>query len=123
MLAHVVVHPPGGYEAWLDEQAKAQENMPPVDLGKLLYERQGCSTCHTVDGTPKIGPTWKGVFGTEHALADGSKVVVDENYIKESIIDPNAKVVQGFVPSMPTYQGKLSPKQLDGIIAYIKSLK
>lgn len=123
MLSRVVVHPPGGYEAWLQEQQDKLLSMPPEELGKLLYEKQGCSTCHTVDGTPKIGPTWKGLFGKQSSFTDGSSVTVDENYIRESIVDPNAKIVQGFVPSMPTYQGKLKDAEIDGIIAYIKSLK
>ena len=123
MLTRVVVHPPGGYEKWLREQEEKDLNTPPVELGKKLFDKQGCSTCHSVDGTPKIGPTWKGLFGKEEPLTDGSKATVDENYLRESIVDPNAKIVQGFVPSMPTYQGKLKDKELDGIIAYIKSLK
>ena len=123
METRVIVHPPGGYEAWLEKQAAELLKMPPVDLGKLLYDKQGCSTCHTTDGSPKIGPTWKGAFGKQEHLADGSTVTVDENYIRESIVDPNAKIVQGFVPSMPTYQGKLKDAELDGLIAYIKSLK
>jgi cytochrome c oxidase subunit 2 len=123
MQTRVVVHPPGGYEKWLQTQKDHLLKLPPLELGKLLYEKQGCSTCHSVDGTPKIGPTWKGVFGKQEALADGSQVTVDENYVRESIVDPNAKIVQGFVPSMPTYQGKLKDAELDGIIAYIKSLK
>jgi cytochrome c oxidase subunit 2 len=123
MMTRVVVHPPGGYEKWIESQSAEMLKLPPVELGKLLYEKQGCATCHTVDGSPKIGPTWKGTFGKQEQLADGSSVTVDENYIRESIVDPNAKIVQGFVPSMPTYQGKLKDKELDGIIAYIKSLK
>jgi cytochrome c oxidase subunit 2 len=123
MFSHVTVHPPGGYEAWLAEQKKKLLDLPPEELGKLLYEKQGCSTCHSVDGTPKIGPTWKGLFGKEESFTNGSKQAVDENYLRESIVDPNAKIVQGFVPSMPTYQGKLKDRELDGVIAYIKSLK
>ena len=123
MQTRVVVHPPGGYEAWLEKQSSEMLKLPPVELGKLLYEKQGCSTCHSVDGTLKIGPSWKGVFGKQEQLADGSTVAIDENYLRESIVDPNAKIVQGFVPSMPTYQGKLKDAELDGIIAYIKSLK
>jgi cytochrome c oxidase subunit 2 len=123
MLTRVIVHPAGGYEAWLDEQKNKLLSMPPVELGKLLYEKQGCSTCHSVDGTPKIGPTWKGVFGKPEALTSGASVIVDENYLRESIVDPASKIVAGFAPSMPTYQGKLKDVEIDGIIAYIKSLK
>ena len=75
------------------------------------------------DGTRLIGPTWKGLFGKTEALVGGGTVTVDENYIRESITDPAAKVVATFAPSMPTYQGKLSDRQLSGVIEYIKTLK
>jgi cytochrome c oxidase subunit 2 len=123
MLAHVIVHPPGDYEKWLAAQADLINNVPPVELGKLMYQKQGCSTCHTTDGTRLIGPTWKGMFGRTEHLTGGASVTVDENYIRESILDPQAKIVDTYPPSMPTYQGKLKDKQLDGIIQYIKSLK
>jgi cytochrome c oxidase subunit 2 len=125
MLAHVVVHPEGGYEDWLDEQQQKLQNMPPTELGELLYSKQGCSACHTTTGAPLVGPTWKGLFGKSEALSAGPAVNVDENYLRESIVDPQAKIVAGFPsPSpMPTYQGKLSDKELNGLVEYIKSLK
>jgi cytochrome c oxidase subunit 2 len=76
-----------------------------------------------VDGTPKIGPTWKGLFAKNESFADGSSATVDENYLRQSILDPTAKIVAGFAPAMPTYQGKLKDVEIAGIIAYIKSLK
>jgi cytochrome c oxidase subunit 2 len=121
MLANIVVHPPGGYEAWVEEQKKLIERLPPVELGKLVYSKQGCNACHTVDGTPKIGPTWKGVYGTTEKLTGGATVVVDENYIRESILDPQAKTVDTYPNSMPVT--KLSDREITGIIEYIKSLK
>jgi cytochrome c oxidase subunit 2 len=129
MLARVIVHPKGGkevkgsYEHWIEQTNAKLLDMPPIELGKLLYEKQGCSTCHTLDGTIKIGPSWKGVFGKQNSFVDGSSALVDENYIRESINNPQAKIVQGFAPAMPSYQGKLKDRELDGIIAYIKSLK
>lgn len=125
MLAHVIVHPEGGYEDWLDEQQQKLQSMPPAELGALLYAKQGCSACHTTNGTPLVGPTWKGLFGKNEAMTAGPAVTVDENYIRESIVDPQAKIVAGFpTPSpMPTYQGKLSDRELNGLVEYIKSLK
>jgi cytochrome c oxidase subunit 2 len=123
MLTKVIVHPRGRYERWLDEQARKAASASPAELGSKLYEQQGCQACHTIDGSPKIGPTLKGAFGREEKLTDGSTVTVDENYIRQSILEPQAKIVQGFAPSMPTYQGKLSDRELTAIIEYLKTLK
>lgn len=122
MITRVVVHEPGGYEKWVEEVKKKIEELPPVELGKLMVEQNGCTTCHSTDGTPRVGPTWKGLFGSERNTNAGS-VTADENYIRESILDPQAKIVSGFAPAMPTYKGKLSDKKVDGIIAYLKTLK
>lgn len=123
MLAKVVVHPPGGFEKWQQEQEQKTLNMPPVELGKLLYEKQGCATCHSIDGSAKIGPTLKGLFGKNELMADGSSIAADENYLRESILQPQAKIVQGYAPAMPTFQGKLKDRELTGLIEFIKSLK
>lgn len=121
MITRVVVHPPGGYEKWLEEMKRKSEDMPLPELGKVVYEKQGCAVCHSVDGTPRIGPTWKGLFGKPETFADGSTGTADENYIRESILNPTAKIVQGYPPSMPLT--KLSDRQVTGVIEYIKTLK
>jgi len=123
MLAHAIVHEPGGYEKWMEEIRAKLDNMDPVALGGLLYEQQGCKTCHSTDGSTLVGPSWKGLFGSSRKFADGTSAAADENYIKNSILNPAGQVVQGFAPAMPTYQGKLNDKQLNGIIEYIKTLK
>ncbi len=109
------------------EQPKEQpkESVSVEDLiekGKQLAQANGCLGCHTVDGKPSVGPTWKGLYGKEEELQDGTKVTVDEPYLKESIVDPNAKVVKGFSPIMPPYS-QLSEEDLKALIEYIKSLK
>jgi len=123
MLAKVVVHPSGEFEKWLDEAANFLKRMTPVEGGALLYQRRGCAQCHTVDGGAKVGPSFKGVFGTEQPLASGETMTVDENYIRESLLDPMAKVRAGYKPVMPTYKGQLKDEEISAIIAYIKSLK
>ncbi len=123
MLSHVTVHPAGEYETWLKGACEKADSMIGPERGKKLYSQQGCETCHTLDGTPKIGPSWKGLFGKMEMMADGKPFKVDENYLRESMMDPTAKVVQGFAPSMPTFKGKLSDKDIDGLIEYIKTLK
>jgi cytochrome c oxidase subunit 2 len=79
--------------------------------------------CHSIDGAPKLAPTWKGLFGKTETMTDGSSHKVDENYLRESIVDPAAKIVKGYAPTMPSYQGQLSDKDLDGLIEYMKTLK
>lgn len=121
MKTTVVVHERGGYEKYLADKEAMMNNLPPVELGKKVYEAR-CVACHTTDGTPRVGPTFKGVWGTESAFTDGSKATVDENYINESILDPQAKIRQGYPPSMPSFKGQLSDKEITGLIEYIKSL-
>lgn len=98
-----------------------------VAQGRTIYETASpapCSTCHTIDGSPLVGPTWQGIYGSEETLTDGSTVTVDDEYIRESIVDPTAKVVEGFPPSMPTgYGDSLSDSDIEAIIAFIKSLQ
>jgi len=96
-----------------------------VDQGKTHFNAKGCVACHSIDGTPKggMGPTLKGVFGAKVELLNGSKVVADDNYIRESIMNPMAKVVKGYSPVMPTFQGQIAETDMNALIAYIKSLK
>ncbi|MGH8548703.1 MAG: cytochrome c oxidase subunit II [Methylococcales bacterium] len=91
-----------------------------VETGRQIAEQQGCLGCHTIDGSPSTGPTWKGLFGREEKLVDGGSVVVDEAFFKESILDPGATVIHGYSPIMPPYT--LSGDQLDALVAYTKSL-
>ena len=118
----VVVHEPGGFKKYLEEAEQVLLDMPPVALGKYLFETRGCQQCHSVDGTAKTGPTWKGIFGASHATSAGN-VTVDENYLRESILEPNAKVRAGYNAVMPTFKGQLKDEQIDGLITYIKCLK
>lgn len=121
MLAHVVVHPPGEFEAWLEQASNFLETMSPVDAGRKLFQVRGCMQCHSMDGSAKTGPTLLGVFGRTENLVDGGTVTVDENYIRESILEPNARVVAGFEPVMPTYQGRLKDAEILAIIEYLKA--
>lgn len=123
MVTAVVVHKPGGYEKWLESREKELMQKPPAELGALLYAKQGCTTCHSVDGTPLVGPSLKALWGKDEAMTGGATVKVDENYLRESILDPQAKIVQGYQPAMPTYKGKLSDQELTGLIEFIKTLK
>lgn len=121
MITKVIVHEPGGYEKWL-LQTENDPSVMTAEGGKKTYETRGCKQCHSIDGAANTGPTWKGMFGHTVTLADGSTVTADENYIRESIIDPQAKVVKGFQPVMPTYKGTIKDRQITGIIEYMKTL-
>jgi cytochrome c oxidase subunit II len=123
MLSQIVVHDQKGFDTWLGEAVKKMDDMPPVELGKKIFSQRGCATCHSTDGSPKIGPTFKGLWGKSESIVGGSSVQVDENYIRESLFEPQAKIVQGFAPAMPTFKGQLSDKQVTGLIEYIKTLK
>ncbi len=94
-----------------------------VKIGQEAYKTAACITCHTIDGRPFTAPTFKGLYGKEEELADGSKIIVDDAYLRESILDGAAKVVKGYNPLHPPFKSMLTPEQVDGLIAYIKSLK
>lgn len=97
---------------------------PLVTQGKKLMAAKGCVACHSDDGSKKIGPSYKGIFGSTEEMADGTKVEVDENYLREAILNPQAKIVKGYEGVvMPPFQGLLSEDELAALIAYIKSLK
>lgn len=124
MQAQVQVVDGSEFQLWLTEQA-ADCNLDDAQCGLRWAQTFGCIGCHTTDGTPKIGPTWAGLFGHEVELADGSTVIADEAYLHESIVDPNAKIVAGFSPGvMPnTFDELLSDEQIGQIIAFIESLQ
>jgi cytochrome c oxidase subunit 2 len=124
MKPAVVVHEPGGYERYLNDKAAESTNMPPVELGKMLYEKKGCNACHTVDGSARVGPTWASKdWGKPITMSDGKTVTMDETYVRESMLAPLAKARPGYPPSMPSFEGQLKEKEIAGLIAYIKSLK
>lgn len=122
MLATLKVVSYAEYERWKQESGE-DTSTPLPELGEKLYVAKACNTCHSVDGSNKVGPSWKGIFGSSRALANGDSVKVDPNYLRESIVNPQAKVVKGYPPVMPAYAGLLSDREIDAIIEYIKSLK
>ena len=121
MLAAVVVHPQGEFDKWLKDAADYLSSLPLDKAGEILYQRRGCFQCHSIDGTSGTGPTLRNVFGKTHSLADGSTVVVDDNYIRESILEPQAKIRAGYQPVMSTYQGQLSDDEITALIEFIKT--
>ncbi|HNX48536.1 MAG TPA: cytochrome c oxidase subunit II [Thermoanaerobaculaceae bacterium] len=123
MLAQVIVHEPGGFEKWLEQEANVLAKLPPAEAGARLYKMRGCAQCHSVDGKAGIGPTFLGLVGEPVPLQTGGPVSADENYIRESILEPQAKLVAGFQPVMPTYKGRLKDQEITAIISYLKTLQ
>ncbi len=118
MIGDVVVMEPAEYQAWLSG-GRAMGSL--AQTGEGIFQSLGCSTCHRLDIQGR-GPNLTGIFGKPVLLEDGRTVVADENYIRESILAPAAKVVSGFKPIMPTFQGIVNEEQLNALVAYVKSL-
>lgn len=118
MLAKVIAVSEEDFAAWLVSQ---NQDLPPVELGERLFAQ--CLICHSTDGTRLVGPALNARFGTTRTLAGGSTVIFDEDYIRESIVNPAAKVAEGFQPIMPAGYSSMSAKEIDGLVAYLKSLE
>jgi cytochrome c oxidase subunit 2 len=118
MIGEVVVMEPTAYQAWL---ANGGATGTMAANGKELFTQLGCATCHRFD-TQGRGPNLTGVFGKPVHLDDGRTVMADENYVRESILNPQAKVVAGFKPIMPTFQGQVTEESLGALVSYVKSL-
>jgi cytochrome c oxidase subunit 2 len=118
MIGQIVVMEPALYQAWL---AGGTPTGSLASTGQTIFQQLGCPTCHRFDVQGR-GPNLVGIFGKPVQLEDGRTVTADENYIRESILSPSAKVVQGFKPIMPVFQGLVSEEELTALVAYIKSL-
>jgi len=120
MLAVVRVVTPEEYQEWL---TAGDKDIPLDELGQRAIKKALCNTCHSIDGSAMVGPTWKGLYGSSRQFEDGSSVTADENYLRESIENPKAKIVKGYPNVMASYKDMLSSREIDGIIEYIKTLK
>jgi cytochrome c oxidase subunit II len=117
MVGRVVVMTPADYERWLEG------SLSPGTLasgGQRLFLSLGCTTCHQ-SGPAARGPNLAGLYGSRVRLQDGSEIVADESYLRESILDPTAKIVSGFQPVMPSFRGRVSEEELIRLVAYLKS--
>jgi cytochrome c oxidase subunit 2 len=122
MIGRVVVMEPQHYQAWLSGSSPAGgADLSPAAAGQKLFRDLACHTCHP-DDVQGIGPRLAGLYGTSVRLQGGQLVTVDEQYIRESILNPMAKITAGFQPVMPSYQGRVNEEQLLELLAYIRSL-
>jgi cytochrome c oxidase subunit II len=117
MIGRVVVMEPNDYQAWLS----GSDGQPMAVRGQQLFQQLACVTCHLNDGSGR-GPSLAGVYGSKVELANGSGVVADDGYIRESILTPQMKLVSGYQPLMPTFQGLINEEGVMSLIEYIKSL-
>jgi cytochrome c oxidase subunit 2 len=119
MRGRVRVMPRDEYARWI--AGNGTEDL--ASAGERIAADKGCLRCHTVDGSPHIGPTWKGLYDSPVKLAGGGSVRADDAYLTESMMDPMAKIVDGFAPVMPSYLGQLSGPETGAIVEYIRSLR
>ena len=117
MIGNVVVMEPGEYQAWLSGGG----GLSMVARGERLFQQLGCVGCHVSDGSGR-GPSLAGKYGAQETLANGTTVHVDDTYIRESILTPQMKLVAGYGPLMPTFQGLVNEESVMSLIEYIKSL-
>ncbi|MCU0656988.1 MAG: cytochrome c oxidase subunit II [Polyangiaceae bacterium] len=125
MLSKVVAEEPAEFQKWVDFDPYGDPALSLAQVGEKLYADKACVGCHSLDGTvkPGGGPSFKGLWGKTETFADGSTALVDENYLRESILVPGAKIVKGYQPVMPSFQGSLKERHLAGLIEFIKAQK
>lgn len=125
MVGKVLVVSKEKYAEVLAERSKLEKNQGEsmVDYGARVYDRGGCASCHTLTGETKTGPSFKALYGKTETLSTGATQVVDDNYIRESVLEPNAKIVQGFSPQMPSFAGQFNDEQIAALIEFIKAQK
>lgn len=119
MRGWVIVMQPDEYERWLNGGASGTTMEAS---GEKLFQERGCASCHLADGSGRA-PSLLGVFGHSVKLTTGETVMADETYVRESILSPSAKIVAGYTPIMPVFQGQLSDEQVLDLIAYVRSLE
>ncbi|MEO6033447.1 MAG: cytochrome c oxidase subunit II [Burkholderiaceae bacterium] len=130
MRGFVVVEPEAAFRAWLAKQptfamtlaARATAGAgadTPAALGARLAQSKGCVACHSIDGSARVGPSWKGLFGKTEQLDDGASVVVDEAFLKGFIRNPTARSIKGYPALMPRIE--LTDAELDALVAHIKA--
>lgn len=122
MLAKLVVMSEDDYGKWIENIKAADKDTPLPELGKKLYTKLGCIACHSLDGSIKLAPSFKGVYGKMEEFSDGTSAKIDDDYIRNKILKPQQHVAKGYPPIMPSFQGRVSERELSGLIAFIKSL-
>ncbi|MGC8741688.1 MAG: cytochrome c oxidase subunit II [Candidatus Sumerlaeaceae bacterium] len=117
MIGRVIVMDPREFQAWLGDEVGGT----PAQAGEVLFSKFACNTCHT-DTSGARGPSLTNLYGKTVKFVDGRSVVANEDYLRESLMNPSAKIVEGYQPIMPSFQGLMTEEQVMHVVAYIKSL-
>jgi cytochrome c oxidase subunit 2 len=126
MVTKVEIMPEEEFASWYTAAAKQAAARAVRPDGAKLFAEKGCVACHSIDGSPKVGPSLKGVFGHRMTVLTNGKerqITADEAYLRRSLLDPTADIVKGFPPIMPSQKGALSDVELDALIEYLKTLQ
>lgn len=122
MISSVRVVQADTFDAWIAEKGDVLGTMSPIEGGERMYNLLGCKQCHSLDGAPGVGPTFLDLYGSMRRITDQDDALVDEDYVRESMLDPLARVSFGYQPVMPTFQGRVKDQEITAIIAFMKSL-
>jgi cytochrome c oxidase subunit II len=128
MRGQVVALPAAQFEVWRssaepDHFGGKGDGSGLAAYGRVVAADHGCLRCHTLDGTPSIGPTWLASFGRTRRLTDGTDVLIDEEYLTESMMEPSSQIAAGFQPVMPSYRSQLAPADVAAIVELVRSLR
>jgi cytochrome c oxidase subunit II len=136
MKGEVIVMPPDEFDAWMADTRRqsfasridgnpgmTEETATMVSQGARLALEKGCARCHTLDGTPHLGPSWFELYRSERTLTNGNTVVADEGYLTRSMMDPAVEKVAGYDTVMPSYAGQLTNGEAAALVEFIKTLR
>jgi cytochrome c oxidase subunit 2 len=126
MMALIKVVSKEDFDKWVlgDDSSGGNKEVTLVDKGRQAYAKWACIGCHTLDGKVGTGPTWKGLYGSSRNFNDGTSATADENYIRESIWEPNKRISKGYEPNkMPAFKGIVSEEEIMAIIEFMKTVK
>lgn len=121
-VSAITVEDRADFEQWLATSSDILAGLTPVEGGRKLYTALTCNTCHSLDGAKMVGPSFKGLLGAERVFADGGRTVADIEYVRESVLEPQARVVAGFEAVMPSFQGRVGDREVEALVAFMESL-